>query len=86
MNERANNARATDTHSLKEHIKEYIPNWKPTDDDDQENKSRRGFNHPQYTRQLIPARYAKLFKEDPYRYDSQSLLLPAKPPCALNIT
>ena len=38
MNEHANNARTTNTHSLKEHIKEYILDQNPTDDNDNDNK------------------------------------------------
>ncbi|ETW82717.1 hypothetical protein HETIRDRAFT_119491 [Heterobasidion irregulare TC 32-1] len=65
MNQRANNGRATDAHTLKDAIKLYIPNWIPSAADDHDNKAQRGFNHAQYTKQIIPARYARLFQDDP---------------------
>ncbi|ETW76908.1 hypothetical protein HETIRDRAFT_422261 [Heterobasidion irregulare TC 32-1] len=55
MNERANNGQATDAHSLKEAIKIYIPDWSPSVTDLYDTKAQRGFNHIQYTKQLILA-------------------------------
>lgn len=68
MNQRANNARATDAHTLKDAIRTYIPNWSASAADSKDTKAQRGFNNLQYTQQLIPARYAGQFRDDPVGY------------------